>query len=423
VRRLKVIVEAYECSPLRQHAAGSAWNIVSRLSDRHDLWVVVEETQFRTEIEEWMEAHGGESKSLHFCFVPRPLSVDRCRGPFPVADVIANRVWQRRALRLAHSLHAQWAFDVAHHLRRNSFREPGLLWKLRVPFVWGPTGGPGNTTLGMSSVFSIGERIVLSTRDWLDRLQFQHDPRIRAALRAASCVLAQTSEVERYLRKHGIEAVVAHEQCTDSGECRIRVFDGKRLLQLIWIGRFISSKALPIVLYAIQRPSLAGKVRLHIAGDGPCRHRWQRLARELGLLSTCVWHGWLSADRTRALMNECDALVFSSLKEGTSATVLEAMGTGMPVVCLRRCGHGDLVTEECGIAIPSHNTATAVGGFVKAIETLIDNPELLTQLSYGAASHARACDWNSTVTRIQWAYERAAQRQQGVVVLGTSAAY
>ncbi|MCK4783770.1 MAG: hypothetical protein KAV87_08475, partial [Desulfobacteraceae bacterium] len=46
-RRLKVLVEAYECSPSQSHAPGSAWQILSRLAKLYDLWVITEETQYR----------------------------------------------------------------------------------------------------------------------------------------------------------------------------------------------------------------------------------------------------------------------------------------------------------------------------------------------------------------------------------------
>ncbi len=45
IQRPKILVEAYECSPVREHAPGAVWQTVSRLSRWFDLWVLVEETQ------------------------------------------------------------------------------------------------------------------------------------------------------------------------------------------------------------------------------------------------------------------------------------------------------------------------------------------------------------------------------------------
>jgi hypothetical protein len=49
--------------------------------------------------------------------------------------------WQRAAYRDAIALHEREPFDLVHHLNITGYREPGYLWRMPVPFVWGPVGG------------------------------------------------------------------------------------------------------------------------------------------------------------------------------------------------------------------------------------------------------------------------------------------
>lgn len=409
--RLKVLVEAYECSPMRHHAAGSAWNILLRLSEWHDLWIIVEESLFRHEIEEWMVDHPGASKSLKFYYIRRPLDHDPCRGSLPMVDILLNRIWQRRALSLARQLHTEVCFDIAHHLRRNSFREPGLLWKLGIPFVWGPTGSPSPSLAGFLSLFSLREKLVYRTRKFLDQVQFDYDPRICSAVRSASCILVQNmGAAESWRKRFGITALVAHEQCAGNATgFEAKTYRGDRPLKLVWVGRFIPTKALPLMLRAIHRSSLAQNVELHIVGDGPCCLTWRNLAVSLGLRETCIWHGWLSSEETLKVLLDCDVLVFTSLREGTPATVVEALGAGLPVICLARCGQRDMVNNSCGRVISDLDFESAVNGLTTSLREFIDNPALVTQLSHGALRQARNHRWCSTVKKVCHSYRRAAQ--------------
>ena len=49
--------------------------------------------------------------------------------------------WQRAVLREARRQHLRHNFDLVHHLSWGAISAPPLVWRLRIPFVWGPVGG------------------------------------------------------------------------------------------------------------------------------------------------------------------------------------------------------------------------------------------------------------------------------------------
>ncbi len=53
-------------------------------------------------------------------------------------------MWHRRAYRFALELSGEIQFDLVHQSTMCGFREPGRLWKLDAPFIWGPVGGTQN---------------------------------------------------------------------------------------------------------------------------------------------------------------------------------------------------------------------------------------------------------------------------------------
>ena len=73
------------------------------------------------------------------------------------------RRWLDEAFGVAKKLHSEVAFDIAHTATLCGFREPGVLWKLGIPHVWGPLGG----TQDLPRDFYITEAVFQSPT-WLE---------------------------------------------------------------------------------------------------------------------------------------------------------------------------------------------------------------------------------------------------------------
>ena len=83
------------------------------------------------------------------------------------------------------------------------------------------------------------------------------------------------------------------------------------------------------------------RLRLIIAGDGPCRQPCLDMLARAGAADLA----WLPGQRDdiAQLMRAMDVFVLPSLAEGTSHTILEAMASGLPVVATTVGGNLDLV--------------------------------------------------------------------------------
>lgn len=92
------------------------------------------------------------------------------------------------------------------------------------------------------------------------------------------------------------------------------------------------------------QPSLGTRLRVMIVGDGPLRAELQQLATSLGLSEHCWFAG--ARDDVAALMQHFDLFVLTSLNEGISNTVLEAMATGLPLVVSAVGGNVELVDSS-----------------------------------------------------------------------------
>jgi glycosyltransferase involved in cell wall biosynthesis len=115
---------------------------------------------------------------------------------------------------------------------------------------------------------------------------------------------------------------------------------------LIYVGRLGPEKNLDFLLRAFNGVTQAfDHVRLLILGDGPARPELESLASSLGLSACVRFEGMVPYDRLPAYLAMSDAFVTASVTEVHPLSVIEAMGTGLPVLGIESPGVGDTVED------------------------------------------------------------------------------
>ena len=153
---------------------------------------------------------------LHFVFVARPrfhpgAPYDK-DSKYATLFYVPYRLWHRRAYRVASALHQKHPFDLVHQVNVTGFREPGYMWRLGIPFIWGPIGGTQNYPWPFLSQAGWKGALHESCRTILNKLQLRYHPRVRKAAQAAAAILAASSTVRRdFARAHGIEPLLLVE--------------------------------------------------------------------------------------------------------------------------------------------------------------------------------------------------------------------
>ncbi|MBI2077536.1 MAG: glycosyltransferase family 4 protein [Euryarchaeota archaeon] len=99
---------------------------------------------------------------------------------------------------------------------------------------------------------------------------------------------------------------------------------------LLFVGRLVPYKGLEVLLEALRL--LVAPPRLVVAGDGPERQRWQRLAQALRV--DVEWLGRVPEEDLAPLYRGARAAVLPSVsrQEAFGITLLESMACGTPVV-------------------------------------------------------------------------------------------
>ena len=135
-----------------------------------------------------------------------------------------------------------------------------------------------------------------------------------------------------------------------------------------------------------------------ICGRGEMWASLEESARELGISDHVNFLGY----RTDApeLYQACDLFLFVTLREGLSVALMEAMSSGMPIICARIRGNTDLIDDGVS-GVFSENTPEAVA---EHILELYQNPEGRKALGRAASEKALLFDEKNVLQQVKDIY-------------------
>ncbi|MEM6392459.1 MAG: glycosyltransferase family 4 protein [Planctomycetota bacterium] len=172
-------------------------------------------------------------------------------------------------------------------------------------------------------------------------------------------------------------------------------------MTLLTVARLNPTKGHTHALAAIKTCVDQGlDIRYRIAGNGPNEQAIRDTIAELNLEDRVELLGSVSEDRVLELLHDADAFVLPSfgLGEAAPVSVMEAMATGLPVVCSIIGGTPDMITtEHDGILTPQQDEAALADAFAR----LAKDPALRQRLGSAARTTAtERFDYRRTANRL-----------------------
>lgn len=151
-------------------------------------------------------------------------------------------------------------------------------------------------------------------------------------------------------------------------------------LRLLFLGRIMSYKGLPLFVGAVEALRRAGHlVEAGVFGEGPLGAEASRLRR----LGAEVVNRWLSEDEIASILPRYDVMVVSHVESSQSGVVATAFGAGLPVVATPVGGLPEQVEEGVTGLVAAAPSAEALAA---AIAGLLVDPELHVALCEGVAA-------------------------------------
>lgn len=401
-RPLRVLLSAYACEPNRGSEPGVGWQWAIGLATRgYDVWVLTRRNNRQAIEEALVELPEERRRHLNFVYYDLPRWASRWkRGLRGVQLYYA--LWQRGAVRVAHMAHAAHGFDLVHHLTFGVWRQPSLMYKLGVPFLFGPVGGGETPPRTLIRTLPLKARIGESLRvfaNWMALL----NPSLRTSIASAAVVAARTPETAQWLMRAGARNVsvspdIGIDHCVTQMR---RGATAREPLRCLYVGNLLALKGVHLAIEAIALAVARGAdIKFTIVGRGPMRSRLQALANRLGLGDRVTFTGWLNQSDVFDRYGRHDLFLFPSLHDSGGTVVLEAFAHGLPVVCFKLGGPGYWVMPDTGAAVPPNGASS----LSDALLSLARDRDRLERLAQGALAKARDATWNAAIDAV---YRRA----------------
>jgi|SRR6266850_1250461 len=231
-----------------------------------------------------------------------------------------------------------------------------------------------------------------------------HMPRFRWSIRTADGAHTCAREVWSTLQvKYNLDADrVAY--IPHGVELRFlikREYRSNEKLRLLYAGTWLDQRGIFYIRDALRKvmPRIPG-LTMTFAGCGvPPEEIQQFFGTEL--TDRIVVRPVVAAERMQELYAEHDILLFPSMVEGLPLVLLEAMGTGMPVITTNTCGMADVVEHDfSGWLVPPANTQAIEEGIVR----LAHSVELRRRLGEAARETMKRYTWERSARQLEALY-------------------
>lgn len=408
---LKILINAYACSPGMGSEPGMAWNWVSNLAKFCELYIITE-GEFREKIEEVVPTleHGN---NMHFYYNPVSEAIRKmCWNQGDWRFYKYYREWQWKTYLMAKDICSKEKIDVLHQLNMIGFREPGYLWKLSkengVSFVWGPIGGLKQFPTAYLQGAGLKMKLFNRLKNILNIWQLKHDKRVNEAFRTAKLLVSSIPDSYHAIKKYkGKESIIIPETgCFLSEGIPTDRFDEKEF-HIMWVGKFDFRKQLPLALRAVaisDNPNIV----LDIYGSGSDENiaSVKNLIDSLGITDKVVWHGNQPNDVVMNAMRKSQLFFFTSVSEDTSTVVLEAVSNRLPVLCFNACGMAAVIDDKVGRKVSLSNPIQSAKDFARLINELEYDRTLLKRMSENCKQRQLELSWEEKAkTMVKW-YEK-----------------
>ncbi|MFT6689925.1 MAG: glycosyltransferase involved in cell wall biosynthesis [Colwellia sp.] len=250
------------------------------------------------------------------------------------------------------------------------------------PWVYGALAAFG---LGKKVIFTEHGRFYPDTSSWKRRFINPILVKITSSITAISAATKQALAEYEFIPKSAISVVyngiqLNNKNKTDKASVRSRLNLKPDDLVFGTIARFDPIKNQVLMINAFKTVNVNfPKSKLLMIGDGEMKQALVALVAKLNLQDSVIFTGYLSYPLN--YLAAMDVFLLSSLSEGTSMTLLEAMALGKPCVVTDAGGNREIIiNEENGLVTANENAEL----FSQAMQTLAIDSALLQKMGDAA---------------------------------------
>jgi len=374
---MKVLISAIACDPSGGSEGGVGWHTVNLIAKEHEVFVLVHGKYQRG----WQQAL--KQNMIPSNVTPRFI----CREVDWIQHRLAARIqswvqylhFNQSLFDVASDWHKEVCFDLAHHVTYATWRVASPLWRLPIPFIWGPIGGTGRFPFRFMPALSNGAKLYELARYFQGCLTIQ-TRQFRNCTSRSTFVIAANRETYEFIKRYRREgkilelaAVFFRDEKISQFTKPLSVVRQDARIRLFAGGNMIGSKGLRFAVKALSIVNSFG-IPFHytIAGGGPEIQTIRNLVSEYRLSHVITFHpGFTGSEYVEALKNS-DIYFLPSFRETTPVTLIEAMLAGCYPIVADVSAPGQIVREFWGTAVAAKNSRALIDGLAKSVISMFN---------------------------------------------------
>ncbi|WP_437192408.1 glycosyltransferase [Planctomicrobium sp. SH527] len=214
--------------------------------------------------------------------------------------------------------------------------------------------------------------------------------RVREVLNASDAVITVSNGLRKKTVELGVpeskvhtiyqgvdEHLFDHQLTRRDARKRLNLDD--KLAHLLWVGRVVEIKALPVLFDAVALLKERGlRFQLHLLGSGPLKAPLQQLAQSRQLDDVIRFHGAVGHDQIGNWYRAADLTVLTSDSEGLPNVLRESLACGTPFVSTDIGSVREIAFPEATCFVPPRNP----GAFADAVQSMLAEEAKLAAAAY-----------------------------------------
>ena len=399
---MKILLSAYACEPNKGSEPGVGWNWALALTRRgYDVHVITRGNN-RPVIE---QARGKSDPRLTFHYFDLPAWL-RFWKHWPGGIYLYYLLWQIGAYQVAKRLHARERFDLVQHITFVSYRQPSFMGGLGIPFIFGPVGGGETMPRQLRKSLPLSGRLSEMIRS-AGNAFVDFDPLMKHTFSQAHVVACATDETlkaipARFRNRCIVQRAIGIDESEIQSPNPVTEVDW-RTPRFLFVGRLLYWKGLHLALRALAHVKLAvPDAGLRVIGEGSDEYWLRDVATRAGVTDMVEWIPRKPHHEVLEEYQNSVGFIFPSLHDSGGMVILEALASGLPVICLDLGGPGSIVTPSCGISLRVDGLTEdeVVKQLASEMIRMATDLNLRGQLSLGALKRAQELTWDAAANGI-----------------------
>lgn len=395
----KILVSAFACDPTKGSEFSNGWNWAKGLSEQgFDVHCLTRSIN-RHSLEQL-----DKPNNLTFHYLSLPNGLEKLYSMSTAGMYLYYILWQWLAYKKAKRISKIHVFTLAHHVSWGSFQLGSFMYRLKIPFVFGPVGGGQKAPVVFKSYFGRHWNTELR-RDKISKFLLKFNPACKQMLRNAHAVIVSNKETLEMAELSGAKNIgysfdIALQDDFFPPSLDFKCVQGDGL-KLLWVGRFLPRKGLLLVLDVMNKLKQYPDITLTVVGDGEMKNEFLTKIKANSLQDSVDWKGSVPFEVVKEYYSTHDAFLFSSLRDSGGAQIFEAMAYGLPVISINLHGQSIIINDDTGFRCSVESPESAVAEMADAIVSLYKNRAKLENMSIAAFEFAKMQKWNFRITSIK----------------------